>query len=130
MSVDDGRVIPTFIRQALNGNDLTIYGDGSQTRSFCYADDLIDGFLELMDSDVQTPVNLGNPDERTIKSLAELVIDVTDSDSGITYEPLPPDDPKVRRPDITKARTQLGWEPTVDLRTGIKRSLDYFESQV
>jgi dTDP-glucose 4,6-dehydratase len=130
MSTDDGRVIPTFVRQALNDNDLTVYGDGSQTRSFCYVDDLIDGFLALMNSNVQTPVNLGNPDERTIKALAELVIDVTDSDSDITYEPLPPDDPMVRCPDLTKAKTQLGWEPTIDLRDGIKRALDYFESQV
>lgn len=130
MTVDDGRVIPTFVRQALTGADLTVYGDGSQTRSFCYVDDLIDGFQALMASDIQTPVNLGNPDERTIQSLAELVIEVTDSDSGITNEPLPPDDPKVRRPDITKARTELDWEPSIEFEEGLRRSLDYFEDAV
>jgi dTDP-glucose 4,6-dehydratase len=130
MNLEDGRVIPTFVRQALRGNDLTVYGDGSQTRSFCHVDDLIDGFQALMDSDVQTPVNLGNPDERTIQSLAELVIDITDSTSGITYEPLPPDDPKVRRPDITKAKKQLDWTPQVGLREGVERLLGYFESRV
>jgi dTDP-glucose 4,6-dehydratase len=130
MSVEDGRVIPTFVRQALNGNDLTVYGDGSQTRSFCYVDDLIDGFLALMDSDIQTPVNLGNPDERTIQNLAELVLDVTGSDSGITHEPLPPDDPKVRRPDIAKAKERLRWDPGIDLRTGLEGSLEYFEEAV
>jgi len=129
MSVDDGRVIPTFVRQALNNNDLTVYGDGSQPRSFYYVDDLIDGFLALITSDVQKPVNLGNPDERTIDSLAELIIDITDGDSDITYEPLPPDDPEVRRRDITKAKTQLDWEPTVGLHDGIDESLEYFESR-
>jgi dTDP-glucose 4,6-dehydratase len=130
MNIDDGRVIPTFVRQALSSNDLTVYGDGSQTRSFCYVDDLINGFLALMKSDVQTPVNLGNPDERTIKNLAEVVLEVTESESGITHEPLPPDDPKVRRPDITKAKEQLGWEPEVGLHTGLERSLGYFEQAV
>ena len=130
MSLTDGRVIPTFVRQALNGNDLTVYGDGSQTRSFCYADDLIDGFRAQMVSDVQRPVNLGNPDERTIQELAELVIEITDSTSSITYEPLPPDDPKVRCPDITTARTELGWEPDIDLQEGLERSLGYFRHSV
>lgn len=130
MSVDDGRVIPTFVRQALTGADLTVYGDGLQTRSFCYVEDLIDGFLALMKSNVHSPVNLENPDERTIQELAELVIEVAESESGITYEPLPPDDPKVRRPDITKARTELDWTPEVNLQSGLEESLDYFQRAV
>jgi dTDP-glucose 4,6-dehydratase len=129
MSVDDGRVIPTFVRQAISGNDLTVYGDGSQTRSFCYVDDLIDGFLALMDSDVQAPVNLGNPDERTIQNLAELVIEVTGSNSGIAHEPLPPDDPKVRRPDISKAKDRLSWEPDIGIRIGLEHSMEYFSKE-
>jgi dTDP-glucose 4,6-dehydratase len=128
MRLDDGRVIPTFARQALNGEDLTVHGDGSQTRSFCYVSDLIDGLHRLMESDVRTPVNVGNPDERTILSLAELVIDLTDSESDITHEPLPPQDPKVRKPDIGKAKSELGWEPTVPLEDGLERSIEYFES--
>ncbi|SDY32674.1 UDP-glucuronic acid decarboxylase family protein [Halopenitus persicus] len=124
MRLDDGRVIPTFIQQALTGDDLTVYGDGSQTRSFCYASDLIEGFRRLMESDVQTPVNLGNPDERTINDLAETVIELAGSDSDIVNEPLPPQDPKVRCPDITKARKELGWEPTVSLREGLERTMD------
>ena len=128
MRLDDGRVIPTFVRQALNGEDLTVHGDGSQTRSFCYVSDLIGGFDRLMESDVQTPVNVGNPDERTILSLAELVIDLTDSESDITHEPLPPQDPQVRKPDIGKAKSELGWEPTVPLEEGLERSIEYFES--
>jgi dTDP-glucose 4,6-dehydratase len=130
MSVDDGRVIPTFVRQALTGADLTVYGDGSQTRSFCYVEDLIDGFLALMKSNVQSPVNLGNPDERTIQELAELVIEVAESESGITYEPLPPDDSKICRPDITKARTELDWTPEFNLQSGLEESLDYFQRAV
>jgi dTDP-glucose 4,6-dehydratase len=127
MRLDDGRVIPTFIRQALRGNDLTVYGDGSQTRSFCYVDDLIDGFVHLLESDVDTPVNVGNPDERSILDLAEIIIDLTDSESEITFEPLPPHDPQVRRPDISKAKSELGWEPSVGLREGLQRSVEYFE---
>ncbi|MFB6301634.1 MAG: UDP-glucuronic acid decarboxylase family protein [Haloferacaceae archaeon] len=130
MRLDDGRVIPNFMQQALTGADLTVYGDGSQTRSFCYVDDMIGGLVALLESDVETPVNVGNPDERTIQELAELVIEVTDSESGITYEPLPPQDPQVRRPDISKARTELGWTPDVALRDGLRRSVDYFETQV
>lgn len=128
MRLDDGRVVPTFMKQALNGEALTVHGDGSQTRSFCYVSDLIDGIEHLMQSDVQTPVNLGSSDERTIEELAELVIDVTDSDSGITYEPRPPNDPEVRRPDLTKAKRELDWEPTVDIKTGLQRSRAYFET--
>jgi len=130
MRLDDGRVIPTFIRQALTGEDLTVYGDGTQTRSFCYVSDLIDGFLHLMDSDVETPVNLGNPDERTILNLAEQVVEITESDSEIAHEPLPPQDPQVRKPDIAKAKTELDWGPTVSLEEGLRRSIPYFQRQL
>jgi len=130
MRLDDGRVVPTFMKQALTGGDLTVHGDGSQTRSFCYVSDLIDGLRRLMEADVQTPINIGNADERTIRELAELIIDVTDSESGITREPRPPQDPSVRRPDLTKARDELDWKPQVDLETGLRRSLEYFQSVV
>ena len=130
MRLDDGRVVPTFMKQALTGEDLTVHGDGSQTRSFCYVSDLIDGLRRLMEADVQTPINIGNADERTIRELAELIIDVTDSESGITREPRPPQDPSVRRPDLTKARDELDWKPQVDLETGLRRSLEYFQSVV
>jgi dTDP-glucose 4,6-dehydratase len=130
MRLDDGRVIPNFMKQALTGEDLTVYGDGEQTRSFCYVSDLIDGLVALLESDVEEPVNIGNPDERTINDLAELIIEVTGSKSGITYEELPPQDPQVRRPDISKARSKLGWEPQVSLREGLTRSMPYFEEQV
>lgn len=130
MRIDDGRVIPNFVRQALTGADLTVYGDGEQTRSFCYVSDMSDGLRALMDSSVATPVNLGNPDERSILELAELVIEVTGSDSGITHEELPPQDPKVRCPDITKSREELGWEPEVSLEEGLRRSVPYFEDEV
>lgn len=130
MALDDGRVIPTFVRQALNGEDLTVYGDGSQTRSFCYVSDLIDGFVQLLNSDMQTPVNLGNPDERTINELAEMIIDITDSASAITNEPLPPQDPQVRKPDITKAKRELDWEPEISLRGGLERSIEYFKQEI
>jgi len=128
MRLDDGRVIPNFMKQALTGRDLTVYGDGEQTRSFCYVSDMIGGLVALLESNVETPVNIGNPDERTINELAEVVIEVTDSESGITYEELPPQDPQVRRPDITKARDTLDWEPSVDLRDGLRRSIQYFEN--
>lgn len=130
MRLDDGRVIPNFVRQALTGEDLTVYGDGEQTRSFCYVSDMIDGLVALLESDVQEPVNIGNPDERTINELAEDVLEVTRSESGITHEELPPQDPKVRRPDITKARAELGWEPDIKLRDGLKQSIKYFEAQL
>ncbi|ELY63474.1 dTDP-glucose 4-6-dehydratase [Natrinema versiforme JCM 10478] len=126
MRIDDGRVIPNFVRQALTGQDLTVYGDGDQTRSFCYVSDMIEGLLALLHSDVQTPVNIGNPDERTINELAALVINSTGSDSDITHEPLPPQDPQVRCPDISKARSDLGWEPTVSLGDGLEASIEYF----
>jgi dTDP-glucose 4,6-dehydratase len=130
MRIDDGRVIPTFARQALTGEDLTVYGDGEQTRSFCYVSDLIEGLVALMQSDVQTPVNIGNPDEMTINELADRILELTGGKSGITYEPLPPQDPKVRQPDISKAKTELGWEPTVSLEAGLERSIGYFESEL
>ncbi|EMA53032.1 dTDP-glucose 4-6-dehydratase [Halococcus salifodinae DSM 8989] len=128
MRPDDGRVIPSFVRQALTGTDMTVYGDGTQTRSFCYVSDLIDGFIGLLDSDVQDPVNLGNPNERTIQALAETVLEMTNSDSQITYEPLPPQDPMVRKPDITKAETELGWSPHVGLKNGLETTIEYFEN--
>lgn len=126
----DGRVISNFIRQALAGEDLVVYGDGSQTRSFCYCDDLIDGLLRMMDGpdDFIGPVNLGNPDEFTIRELAELVIELTGSTSRIQYAPLPADDPARRRPDITLAQTRLGWRPTVPLREGLMRTIEWFRS--
>lgn len=126
MGIDDGRVIPNFLTQALTGKDLTIYGDGEQTRSFCYVSDLIDGLVALLESDINEPVNLGNPDERTINELAEVVLDVTGSDSGVTYEEQPPQDPQVRQPDISKARNELGWKPEVSLRNGLGKSIEYF----
>ncbi|SMP17961.1 UDP-glucuronate decarboxylase [Halobellus salinus] len=130
MRLDDGRVIPNFMKQALTGRDLTVYGDGDQTRSFCYVSDMVDGLVALLESDVEEPVNIGNPDERTINELAEVVLEVTGSDSGITYEALPPQDPQVRRPDISKARSELGWEPQVSLREGLERSVEFFEAEV
>lgn len=130
MRLDDGRVVPTFMKQALTGEDLTVHGDGSQTRSFCYVSDLVDGLRKLMQRDVQTPVNIGNPDERTILDLAKLVIELADSESDITYEPLPPQDPQVRKPNITKARSELDWEPDVPLREGLQRSIAYFEERI
>jgi dTDP-glucose 4,6-dehydratase len=127
LSPGDGRVVSNFIVQALRGDDLTVYGDGSQTRSLCFVDDQIAGLLALLDSSVTGPVNIGNPDERSMLELAHLVLDVTGSSSEITYEPLPIDDPTRRCPDITLARTALGWEPTMGLREGIERTIEYFE---
>jgi dTDP-glucose 4,6-dehydratase len=130
MRLDDGRVIPNFMKQALTGKDLTVYGDGKQTRSFCYVEDMIEGLVALLESDVQKPVNIGNPDERTINELAEVVLEVTGSESGITHGDLPPQDPQVRRPDISKARSELGWEPDVGLREGLQESIKYFKLRV
>ncbi len=130
MRVDDGRALPTFMSQALRGDPLTVYGDGSQTRAFCYVDDLVEGLHRLLTSDVTDPVNIGNPDEITIKEFAEEIIEVTGSDSEITYEPLPSDDPQVRQPDISRAKEQLGWAPEVDRREGLRRTLEYFQSEV
>jgi dTDP-glucose 4,6-dehydratase len=126
MQLNDGRVIPNFMKQALRGEDLTVYGDGSQTRSFCYVSDEIDGFLRLAKSDEHGPVNIGNPNEFSILECARRVLEVTGSKSKIRYEPLPPDDPKQRCPDITKARTLLEWEPKTDLLSGLRLSLEYF----
>ncbi len=130
LQLNDGRVVSNFMKQALRGEDLTVYGDGHQTRSFCYVSDEIDGFLRLSRSDEHLPVNIGNPNEFTILECAQMVLKVTGSKSKIGYEPLPQDDPKQRQPDITKARQLLGWEPKVDLETGLRRSLDYFKKAV
>jgi dTDP-glucose 4,6-dehydratase len=130
MQLNDGRVIPNFMKQALRGEDLTVYGDGNQTRSFCYVSDEIDGFLRLAKCDEHLPVNIGNPNEFTILECAEKVITVTGSTSKIRHEVLPVDDPKQRQPDITKARTLLDWEPNIDLESGLKLSLEYFKEAV
>ena len=124
----DGRVVSNFIVQALRGEPITIYGEGQQTRSFCYVDDLVEGFIRLMesDNDVTGPVNLGNPGEFTIRELAEQVIAQTGSSSRLTFRELPQDDPKQRRPDISRAKTLLGWEPTVPLKEGLGRTVTYF----
>jgi dTDP-glucose 4,6-dehydratase len=124
MRPHDGRAIPTFLRQALQDKPLTVFGDGSQTRSFCYVDDQIDGLVALAESDVHLPVNIGNPDEYTLLQLAETVIEVAGSRSEIVFEALPVDDPKVRQPDITRAKQLLGWEPKVGLAEGLKRTID------
>src|SRR5215212_11976907 len=124
MRPHDGRAIPTFLRQALQDRPLTVFGDGSQTRSFCYVDDQIRGYVTMAESSVHEPVNIGNPDEFTLLELAEAVIEVTESRSEIVYEALPIDDPQVRQPDITKARELLGWVPEVDLREGLRRTID------
>ena len=126
----DGRVISTLLHQALRGEDLTIFGDGSQTRSFCYVKDEIDGILRLSRSNEHLPVNIGNPVEFTIKECADLILEVTGSQSEIAYEPLPTDDPKQRKPDISKARHLLGWEPVVDLREGLQLTLDYMLAEI
>lgn len=130
MQINDGRVVPNFMKQALLGEDLSIYGNGSQTRSFCYVSDEIEGFLRLSRSDEHLPVNIGNPNEFTILECAQLVLKITGSKSRICHEPLPQDDPKQRRPDITKARMLLGWEPKIDLETGLRLSLEYFKKAV
>lgn len=129
MHPNDGRVVSNFIVQALKGKDITIYGDGSQTRSFCYCDDLIRGFIAMMATgdDITGPINIGNPGEFTIKQLAELVIELTGAKSKLVYEPLPSDDPAQRRPVIDKARDILGWEPTIPLREGLVRTIAYFD---
>ncbi len=124
MRPHDGRAIPTFLRQALQDKPVTVFGDGSQTRSFCYVDDLIRGLVALAESDVHLPVNLGNPKEMSLLELAETVIDVTGSRSEIVFEALPVDDPQVRQPDITRARQLLGWEPEVDLADGLRRTIE------
>ena len=126
MRLTDGRAIPTFIRQALRNEPLTVYGDGSQTRSFTYISDLVDGIWRLMHAPVNDPVNIGNPREMTLLELAKHVIHATGSTSDIVFRPLPVDDPKVRQPDIGRARRLLGWEPTVELEEGLARTLEWY----
>jgi len=126
MRPGDGRVVSNFVVQALQGEPLTVYGDGGQTRSFCYVEDEVEGIYRLFQSSETMPVNIGNPNEFTVRQLAELVVELTGSTSPITSRPLPTDDPKVRRPDITRARRILGWEPTVQLRDGLVRTIEYF----
>ena len=131
MHPNDGRVVSNFIIQALKGEDITIYGDGSQSRSFCYVDELIDGFIRLMATDDFTgPVNLGNPVEFTIKELAEKIIEMTGSKSKLSLNPLPQDDPKQRQPDITLAKKELGWEPKIKLEQGLKKTIEYFDNLI
>ena len=130
LQINDGRVISNFMKQALSGEDLTVYGEGQQTRSFCYVSDEIEGIMRLAKSDEHLPVNIGNPAEFTILECAMKVLEITGSKSRIKYEPLPQDDPKQRQPDISKAKRLLGWEPKIDLETGLKMSLEYFRSEV
>jgi dTDP-glucose 4,6-dehydratase len=130
MRLDDGRVVPAFIGQALTGQPLTIFGDGSQTRSFCYVSDLIDGIFRLMMSDFHEPVNIGNPREMTIRQFAEEILRITGAACQIEHKPLPVDDPKVRQPDITRAKTILGWEPKVDFDKGIRETIEFFRGRV
>ena len=130
MRAKDGRVVPAFINQALKNKDLTVFGNGSQTRSFCYVSDMINGIWKLMNSKINEPVNLGNPDELTIFDFAEKIIKLTKSKSKIIFKELPVDDPKVRRPDITKAKKELGWKPKINLDTGLKKTIDYFKSNL
>jgi dTDP-glucose 4,6-dehydratase len=126
MRVNDGRVVSNFLVQALQGKPLTLYGDGTQTRSFCYVDDEVRGILALLDGGITGPVNIGNPGEFTVRQLADMVIEVTGSSSEVVHERLPVDDPTQRRPDITLAREHLGWVPSVDLREGLERTADWF----
>jgi dTDP-glucose 4,6-dehydratase len=128
MRLNDGRVLPAFIGQALRGEDLTVFGDGSQTRSFCYVDDQVEGIYRLLMSDYPHPVNIGNPDEITISQFAEEIIKLTGTDQKVIYKPLPKDDPMQRQPNITKAKEILGWEPKVDRKEGLKITYDYFKS--
>lgn len=130
MRLRDGRAVPAFMSQALTGEDVTIFGTGQQTRSFCYVTDLVDGIIRLMESNINDPVNIGNPQEMTIEEIARMIIKLTGSKSQLVYRPLPEDDPKVRQPDITRARTLLGWEPKVGLEEGLTRTLEYFRTKV
>ena len=130
MRINDGRAVPTFIAQALRGEDVTIFGSGAQTRSFCYVSDLVAGILKLMESSINEPVNIGNPHEMSIEDMAKLIIKMTGSSSKLVLRPLPTDDPKVRRPDITRARTLLGWEPKVPLEEGLTSTIAYFRQKM
>ena len=130
MRLRDGRAVPAFMSQAIRNEDVTIFGDGTQTRSFCYVSDLVEGVLRLLDSTVNDPVNIGNPSEMTIEQIARAIIDLVGSRSKVVYRPLPVDDPKQRRPDITRARTLLGWEPKVHLEEGLLKTVDYFKRKL
>lgn len=130
MRLDDGRVVPNFIGQALRGEELTVYGDGQQTRSFCYIDDLVEGIVRLLACDCHEPVNLGNPHEVTILDFAREILELSGSSSRIVFRPLPQDDPRQRRPDITRARTLLGWEPRIGRREGLRRTLEYYRQRL
>ena len=130
MRLNDGRALPAFMGQAMRGEPLTVFGDGSQTRSFCYVDDLVEGIWRLLHSDEPMPTNIGNPGEMTILEFAEKVVEMTGSESKISFRPLPQDDPKVRRPDISKAKEVLDWEPVVSLEDGLQRTLEYFKQHV
>jgi dTDP-glucose 4,6-dehydratase len=130
MRLRDGRAVPAFMSQALTGEDVTIFGSGQQTRSFCYVSDLVDGVIRLLESNVNEPVNIGNPHEMTIEDIARTIIRLIGSKSKIVYRPLPEDDPKVRQPDITRARTLLGWEPKIGLEEGLTKTLEYFRQKI
>src|SRR3954471_24931241 len=130
MRLRDGRAVPAFMSQALTGTDVTIFGNGRQTRSFCYVSDLVDGIIRLMQSGENDPINIGNPQEMTIEDIARAIIRLTGSKSNLVYRPLPEDDPKVRQPDITRARTLLGWAPKVSLEEGLTKTLEYFRTKV
>ena len=130
MRLNDGRAVPAFMSQALRNEDVTVFGDGTQTRSFTYITDLVDGIIRLMLSKENDPVNIGNPREMTIREIADTIIRMTNSTSRVIYKPLPTDDPKQRRPDITRARTLLEWEPKVQLREGLTRTAEWFRTQV
>jgi len=130
MRLDDGRALPTFMKQALMGDPLTVFGDGSQTRSFCYVDDLVEGIYRLLLSDEPEPVNVGNPDKISILDFAKEIINLTDSNSEIVFKPLPKDDPQVRQPDISRAKEVLGWTPSYDRAEGLRKTLSYFEEQI
>jgi dTDP-glucose 4,6-dehydratase len=130
MRLSDGRVVPNFTAQAFRNEPITVFGDGSQTRSFCFVSDLVEGIVRLLRSDYSGPVNCGNPQETSILEFAKTIIRLTGSRSEIVYRPLPEDDPKVRKPDITRARKLLGWEPKVGLEEGLRRTLDYFRDKV
>ena len=130
MRVNDGRAIPNFLKQAIMGRDLTVYGDGSQTRSFCFVSDLVEGLYRLLMSENNYPINIGNPNEMTIKEMADKIVKATHSKSKIIHVPLPEDDPKIRQPDITLAKKYLNWEPEVSLDQGLQSTLEYFKNQL
>ena len=130
MRINDGRAIPTFIAQALQKEDVTIFGKGTQTRSFCYVTDLVDGILRLIESDIHQPVNIGNPTEMSIEEMARMIIDMTNSSSQIVFQPLPEDDPKIRKPDIARAQTKLGWSPKVSIEDGLTETIKFFKKQL